>query len=126
MAPALSLAGIPPLSGFVPKFALLDAGFSEGQYLVVTASLVASLLTLFSVVKIWIGVFWSPILTAPTGPVHRVGRFGGPPLMVLPTVALFVLGLAVAVYAGPLYDLCSRAADDLLHPDRYVRLVLGP
>ena len=56
----MSLAGIPPLSGFVPKFALVEAGFAGNSYTIVAASLLVSLLTLFSMMKIWIGVFWSP------------------------------------------------------------------
>jgi multicomponent Na+:H+ antiporter subunit D len=53
LLPALSLAGIPPLSGFVAKLALLDAGVAAGRYLVVGVSLLVSLLTLFSMSKIW-------------------------------------------------------------------------
>ena len=125
LVPALGLAGVPPLSGFVPKFGLIQAGFADGHYVVVAASLVASLLTLYSVVKIWIGVFWSPATEPPSGTPHTVGRLGGPMLMVLPTMALFVLGLCVALWAGPLYALCERAGEALLNPAEYVRAVLG-
>lgn len=125
LVPALGLAGVPPLSGFVPKLGLLQAGFSQQQYLVVAASLVASLLTLFSVAKIWIGVFWSPAYEAPSSRARPVGRLGGPALMVLPAVALFSIGLAVAVFAGPLYSFCERAAADLLDPTAYVKAVMG-
>ncbi|HSJ90686.1 MAG TPA: proton-conducting transporter membrane subunit, partial [Ilumatobacter sp.] len=45
---ALSLAGIPPLSGFVGKLALVDAGFSARSYTIVAVSLVGSVLTLYS------------------------------------------------------------------------------
>ena len=125
LIPALSLSGVPPLSGFVPKFALVDAGFASHQYVVVGVSLVVSLLTLFSVMKIWIAVFWSPVIEAPSGTIHAVGRAGGPSLMVAPTALLFVAGLAVAVLAGPLYRLCERAATDLLAPEGYIDAVLG-
>ena len=58
--PALSLTGVPPFAGFVAKFALVDSGFGAGEYVVVGVSLLASLLTVFSMTKIWSGVFWSP------------------------------------------------------------------
>ena len=57
--------------------------------------------------------------------MHPVGRVGGPPLMVASTGFVFVLGLAVAVAAGPLYGLCERAATDLLAPGGYIHAVLG-
>ena len=119
LAPALSLAGIPPLSGFVAKLALLDAGIDASSYAVVVISLLVSLLTLFSMTKIWSGAFWGepdPDLSAP-------GSL--PALMVAPTAALAVVSVAIAVLAGPLYDLCARAAADLLHAQGYLDAVLG-
>src|SRR3954471_19217840 len=62
---ALSLAGIPPLSGFVSKFALVEAGFAGHHYAVIGVALVVSLLTLFSMIRIWSGVFWDPAETVP-------------------------------------------------------------
>ena len=58
--PALALAGIPPLSGFVSKFSLLAALSASEQWWILGVGLVVGLLTLFSMVKIWIGVFWAP------------------------------------------------------------------
>ncbi|MEO5724684.1 MAG: Na+/H+ antiporter subunit D [Ilumatobacteraceae bacterium] len=124
LIPALSLAGVPPLSGFVPKFALIDAGFQSRQYVIVVVSLVVSLLTLYSMMKIWIGVFWSPATVPPGGHTHSVGRSGGPLLMIAPTAALFAAGLVVAAAAGPIYRLCARAATELLDPSAYIAAVL--
>src|SRR5690606_36745388 len=56
LVPALSLAGIPPLSGFVAKFALVSAGTESEYYWVVAVSILVSLFTLFSMMKIWSGV----------------------------------------------------------------------
>jgi multicomponent Na+:H+ antiporter subunit D len=129
---ALALAGMPPLSGFISKFALVDAGIASRHYPVVAVSLVVSLLTLFSMVRIWSGAFWSPPDedAAPTGPspaaraapVVRSG--GGPGLMVAPTAALVACSLAVAAAAGPLYALSQRTAHDLLDRDSYIEAVL--
>ena len=81
--PALSLTGVPPFAGFVAKFALVDSGFGAGEYVVVGVSLLASLLTVFSMTKIWSGVFWSPAEQLARGvraprPPGRPHRWAGP------------------------------------------------
>lgn len=57
---AMALAGIPPFSGFAGKFLILQASLAESAYLVAFVVVVASLLTLVSMAKIWNGVFWGP------------------------------------------------------------------
>lgn len=122
---ALSLAGIPPLSGFVGKLAVIEAGFGSEAYVVVGVALVVSLLTLFSMAKIWNGVFWGKVETvepeAEYGPPKRHGAL----VMNGATVALVAVTLAIAAFAGPLYDLSERAAQTLLDPTAYVAAVLG-
>jgi multicomponent Na+:H+ antiporter subunit D len=113
---ALSLAGIPPFSGFVAKLALLQEGIALDRGVIVAVSLAVSLLTLFSMTKIWGGVFWGK----PTSAGERAA-----PAMTLATGAVVVLSLAVAVFAGPLSDLAARAAADLIDPSIYAELVLG-
>jgi multicomponent Na+:H+ antiporter subunit D len=64
LLPALSLAGIPPLSGFVAKLPLLQAGLSDGGALALTAvaaAVLTSLLTLYAVGRLWSEVFWGPV-----------------------------------------------------------------
>jgi multicomponent Na+:H+ antiporter subunit D len=126
LLPALSLAGIPPFSGFVAKLALADAGFAQGQYTVVGVSLLVSLLTLFSMSKIWASAFWGEPYVEPRVAAVEGRRFGGPALMVLATATLAALSIAVAVAAGPLYDLSLRAAEDLVDPSVYTGAVFGP
>ncbi len=121
LIPALSLAGIPPLSGFVTKFAIIQAGVGAGEHAVVGVSLLVSLLTLFSMTKIWSGVFWNPATDTER---TAVDQQPSPALMMIPTAALVILSLAVAVYAGPLVELAERAAADLLEPSRYIDAVL--
>lgn len=125
--PALALVGIPPLSGFVGKLALIKAGIVSGEYAVVGVSLVVSLLTLFVMVRIWNGVFWSPSEEpeAQAEAARRAGRPNGPVWMVVPTTALVACTLAVAVAAGPLFSLSLRAARDIVDPGRYVESVTG-
>ena len=122
---ALSLAGIPPFSGFVGKLSLIEAGFGAEEYAIAGVALLVSLFTLFSMAKIWNGVFWG----TPEDPTLRMGdgstRLHSPRLMNAATIALVGLTLAIAVFAGPIYELCVRAAEDLLDPTAYVNAVLG-
>jgi multicomponent Na+:H+ antiporter subunit D len=119
LATALSLAGLPPLSGFVAKFALVGAGLDSDAWLVVGVSLLVSLLTLFSMTKIWAGVFGGDV----EPPVESQRRM--PALMLAPTVGLTVLSLSIALFAGPIYGLADRAAVELLEPRHYRTEVLG-
>lgn len=128
---ALSLAGIPPFGGFVAKLSLVQAGLAEQRYLVVAVSLLVSLCTLFSMTKIWAGVFWGPLEETPRDRVRDRGAraagdsLGTPRAMTLGTGALVALGLAVGAFAGPLYGYSEAAARELLDPDAYVAEVLG-
>lgn len=54
---ALSLAGLPPFSGFVAKFSLILAAIDAGQIVVGIVAIVVSLFTLLSMLKIWAAVF---------------------------------------------------------------------
>jgi len=125
LVPALSLAGFPPLSGFIGKFALFDASVASEAWWVLGAAAVAAFFTLFSMMKIWSGVFWNPKEGEPEALPHPPGRWGGPRLMVAPTAVLAVLAVAIGVFGGPIYDLCTRAAEDLLDMAAYRDLVLG-
>src|SRR5690606_19417091 len=61
---ALSLAGVPPLPGFWAKMILIQAGLESQQYGVVAVALIVSILTLFSMTKIWHEVFWKKTQSA--------------------------------------------------------------
>jgi multicomponent Na+:H+ antiporter subunit D len=121
---ALSLAGVPPLSGFVGKLALVSAGLDAREYTIIAVSLVVSVGTLFSMVKIWNGVFWGTA-EEPTPAIAAGEAVHTPALMTAATVALVGLTVAIALAAGPIYALCERAAADLLDPTAYLTAVRG-
>ncbi|PFG35022.1 Na+/H+ antiporter subunit D [Sanguibacter antarcticus] len=120
--PAMSLAGIPPLSGFLGKIGLLQAGVQAGTplaYTLVVGSVVTSVLTLYAIVKAWNKAFWQ----TPPEPIPETRL---PFSLVGPTTALVGLGLLITVVAGPLYSYTDRAARTLLDTDAYVDAVLRP
>ncbi len=113
---AFSLAGLPPFSGFVAKLALVQEGIALDRGFVVAVSLAVSLLTLFSMTKIWSASFWGEPLR-PAGEAKHG--------MIAATAVVVVLSLSVAVLAQPIAELSLRAAQDLLDPSVYVTAVLG-
>ncbi len=131
LVPALSLAGIPPLSGFIAKLGLLQAGIVNGSVLAlvaVGAAVLTSLLTLYAMGRVWSAMFWGeaaePVADTDTGDAVDVGVRRTPALMTGAAAAVVVAGLAITVAAGPLYGLVARAADDLSQPSVYVQAVL--
>jgi multicomponent Na+:H+ antiporter subunit D len=124
----MSLAGVPPLSGFWGKLVLAQAGFASGHYLIIGVSLGVSVLTLYSMTKIWAAVFWKnkpeshvfehlPIaetLTPHTWILYMV------PILTL-TALTILMGLAVE----PVMHLLGTAANQLMNPDGYIQTVLS-
>ncbi|MDG4785752.1 Na+/H+ antiporter subunit D [Micromonospora sp. WMMD1102] len=122
LVPALSLSGIPPLSGFLGKLGLIQAGVSVGgvmPWLLVGGGTLTSLLTLYATTKVWSLAFWrQPRLADPEEPTRL------PRLMVGATTLLVLIGLGLTVAAGPLFEVSTEAADDLRQRLPYVRAVL--
>jgi multicomponent Na+:H+ antiporter subunit D len=119
--PAMSLAGIPPLSGFFGKYALVRAGLELEQYVLVGVSLVVGLCTMFSMTKIWNEAFWKakPEGSEPIVPLPlRTQLFGMGPI-----VAFAAMTLMIGLFAGPLWSVAERAADQLLDPNGYIQAV---
>jgi multicomponent Na+:H+ antiporter subunit D len=129
--PALTLAGVPPTAGFVAKLALLQAGAGAGTGVRVVAGVVilASLLTLYALVRVWVQVFWGepkePLPDADPTDEVVVGTARSAVPMYTATAGLVAVSLAIAVFAGPLSDLTTRAGTDLLDPESYRVAVLG-
>ncbi len=123
LLPALSLAGLPPFSGFLAKLSLVREGFDSGQFAVTAIAIVVSLFTLVSMTKIWTGLFWGDV--DPEPPAGRVGVLGHHRLMTASTALLVVGTLVIALLAGPLFEYCQAAARQLADPSRYISAVLG-
>jgi multicomponent Na+:H+ antiporter subunit D len=118
MVPIFSLAGVPPLSGFLGKLAILEGTFDAGAYWVGGLVLAVGLLTLLSMARTWSDAFWRPAVDA------RDLAAPGSALLVA-IGGLSGLTVAMTLGAEPLFDISVRSAAQLLQRDEYVRAVLG-
>ena len=123
LIPAFSLAGLPPFSGFLGKTAVVTEGLDQQSWWIVGAALAVSLMTLISMLKIWTGAFWGTPDPMPAAGEHA-GILRKHPLMSGVTTAVVTLTLLIAVFAGPLYRLCERAAIDVTDVTAYPTAVL--
>lgn len=123
LIPALSVAGIPPLSGFWGKLALVQAGLHDEQFLIVAVALGVSVLTLWYLVNAWIVLFWkerpaeAEELRSLPLPMRR--------RLLAPALALAAVSLLAGLLPEPLFRLCNAAAAQLSSPEPYLRAVLG-
>jgi multicomponent Na+:H+ antiporter subunit D len=118
MVPVFSLAGVPPLSGFLGKLAIVEGTFVSGSYWVGAMVLAVGLLTLLSMGRTWTEAFW-----APESGVSEATTPGMPLLIAI--TGLSLVTLAISIGAGPLFEVTLRAAEQLLQRDEYIRAVLG-
>jgi multicomponent Na+:H+ antiporter subunit D len=122
LIPLFSLAGVPPLSGFVAKVAVIAPMLETGQYLLAAVALCVSLLTVLSMARLWEEAIWKPAPVPSSAAVPQ-------PRLVVPLVApiVFLVGLTIAftAWAGPVSSVTRRAAEQLLDRNAYVRAVLG-
>ncbi len=129
MISAFALAGFPPLSGFWAKLTVVKAGLAVEAYVLTATAILVGLLTLFSMMKIWLTAFWGTVPEKGV-PEHfgKIALFGAGNLyiMVVPVMAVAGLILLVGLYAQPLLEVCLIAAEQLLNPSVYIEAVLGP
>ncbi|MCC5807223.1 MAG: hypothetical protein JJU00_12945 [Opitutales bacterium] len=117
---ALSLSGIPPLSGFWGKYMIVVAGFTAGEYVLVAIAIITGLLTLFSMLKIWLGAFWQKNEATP---VRTDDRAWVPMTGII--AVMTVISLVIGLFPEYFIQLCMTAAHELLDKESYIQLVLG-
>lgn len=119
---AIVLAGLPPLAGFVGKFAMLDALLEPDPIPVTSWTLMALLIvsgfaTVIGMARAGVRRFW----TGPEASAPRVRV-----VELAPVVVLLALCAALTVQAAAPMRYLDDAAQALRTPTRYVDEVLGP
>lgn len=122
LVPALSLAGIPPTPGFFGKFFLILGGFRAEEWLITAVAITVSIITLFSMIKIWNEAIWKPVPEdKPEGRRNHL-----PLISVIATSAIVVIILVLGFVTGYIADTFFNAASQLQDADLYIRTVLKP
>ncbi|WFS20260.1 proton-conducting transporter membrane subunit [Pseudomonas sp. 905_Psudmo1] len=119
--PALSLAGIPPLSGFWAKFLLVKASLDAAAWWAAGIALLTGVFTLLSMNKIWNEAFLKPH----PGGEEALQRVTGIRAAWLGMSALALLTVLIGLGAGPLIDYAVAAAAQLADPQAYLQPFTG-
>lgn len=122
-AVALLLSGLPPLSGFVAKFAMLQ-GMLAGQVETVPAStwvlvaliIISGFAALIGMTRLGISTFWTSLEGA--APHVRL-------IELAPVALLLTLCVALTLLGGPVVRYMDSTAQSLDRPQHYITDVLG-
>jgi len=122
MVGAVSVAGLPPLSGFIGKTMLLQAIPEADVHWAWPAILGSSMLVIVGLTRAGTRIFWKPAPVEPEPPEDGPRRTPGS-LRLPETVATMLLlsyGVAMAVFPGPVTAYTRATAEQLLAPSTYV------
>ena len=106
----LSLAGFPPLAGFVGKFLLFGSAVEADMTWLAVVGALGSMISLGYYLRV-VTVMWSP---GPEGGPRKVLNIPGP--VGIATVTAGAGVIVVSLMASPLLDACRGAAQSLLAP----------
>jgi multicomponent K+:H+ antiporter subunit D len=120
---AILLSGLPPLSGFIAKFAMLSAMMGTGAigvpptaavWTLIVLVILSGVAALISMTRVGIRTFWSSI----EGTVPRVLV-----IEIVPVMFLLSLTLVLTVQAGPAMQYMDTTIRTLASPENYINAV---
>ncbi|GGP12532.1 Na+/H+ antiporter subunit D [Oceanobacillus neutriphilus] len=115
---AISMAGIPPLSGFFSKFPIILGGFEAQHYVISGVALLVGLLTLITMMKIFSQVFWGKQKHTEEQGKIPVGK------LLLPILPLIALTIILGFAAEPMFTYSMGVAEEIMNPTNYIESVL--
>ncbi len=123
---AFSLTGVPPLTGFWGKYMLAKAGFISGDWIIVVVSLMVSMITLFSMTKIWNQVFWKPLPTETVLKQTSIGEAYAAHKPMFWVISVLTIAILVASFLpGVFVDFTEKAANVVVERNQYINLILN-
>lgn len=125
LIPAMSLAGLPPLSGFWAKFIIIKSSFEINHYIYGSIALFVGILTLYSMIKIWNEAFWKKSAQAlyenEFSNLSLFEKF----IALLPSIILASLTIIIGLFPDIFYNYANKAAEQLLNQNFYFAHILG-
>lgn len=131
-AAAIGIAGLPPLSGFLGKLAVLQSvRGSEGTAVIWAIVLITSLVAIVGLSRAGSLVFWKahadepfpPDPGEPDEPPHDAS-FPSATLALTATGTLIASMVALTIFAGPMMQYADATARQLIDPAPYIEAVL--
>lgn len=116
---ALSISGIPPLSGFIGKIFITMGTFQANYFWLGGIGLLTSLMVLYSVMKIFMGCFWGN--TDLTQEAEKDATKG----LLFPISVLAALTILLGLGAEGIHQYVELAVQGLLDPSIYIGAVIG-
>ncbi len=114
----MALAGVPPMNGFISKLALVQSGVNAQMWVTVGLAVGAGILTMMYMFRTWQLVFQQ----APNDNTVSLKSYNDSPLAPALLIAICV---GLGVYAAPLADLATTAAEQIIDEQIYIEAVLG-
>jgi len=115
---ALAVSGVPPLSGFIGKLLIMQASLDDPWMpWVFGVLLTTSLLGIMALARSGSRLFFKTDPAANAATATRLADLTAPLLLVL-------AGIALVVYAAPVYEFSRAAATQLVQPGAYMDAVL--
>ncbi|MHA6259863.1 Na+/H+ antiporter subunit D [Sporosarcina sp. CAU 1771] len=114
----MSVAGIPPLSGFIGKLLVGQGAIEAGSFPLLAIAFISSILVLYSLLRIFMNAFWGETIISEDDEVPLTKG------MLVPCVILGVATIALGLGAESLAIYVQDAANTLMNPQIYIEAVL--
>ncbi|MGN7386436.1 Na+/H+ antiporter subunit D [Sporosarcina sp. SAFN-015] len=114
----LSLAGIPPLSGFIGKVYIGQGAIEAGSFILLAAAFISGIFVLYSLLRIFLNCFWGETIISEDDDVPL--KKG----MLIPCIVFGIMTIAIGIGVEGLAPYVSDAAKTLMNPSIYIEAVL--
>ena len=115
---AIALVGVPPLSGFIGKLLIIKGGFEADYFWMTLIVLFSSLFVLYSMMKIFMNVFWGEQKDSTVNSSHFTKG------IIYPGVFLLSISVMYGVGSEWVFPFIDQAVETLMNPSIYIESVL--